>query len=350
MSGSGNLLLKRGTAIPSGNTSTPTLQKGMPAAQIQGISESTNQGLAQYNYENRFWMGCNTYGRNTTTGGIGTAEEDNTELYPFSGNPIDYGNVKRPLWMGAEIRAFVPVKFAQGDTYYTILKADWTAPSDVIIPTQKAIYEFVTDYVDNSGGGGDPVLYDINDTDKNGNTVTLGLSTGNVDGALYSGGKILIPDPNGDINFNAAALNYILKVVGLQGDSNNNTIVTLGWSSLTANFNEYLSATSGASVALLGSDGATKGPQTFLSPINIEQKLTVNGYTVDYISYPATIYSDNTEASIFDENITTLSIGGSASTITLGDASTSGSTITTIYGSTIINGSLQATEIDGGSF
>ena len=342
MSGSGNLLLKQkvgsAAANDGGIPNTGVLLEGMPAVQLVGLPPAieTANGSGLYpghslaNVSNRLWIGMGrTAWSEIGQGGVGWApNETGPSIGITYGGNITQQSATRPIWMGAEIRAQTPlVKGGANPTSsnaltYTILKASWDETtnnylnsfdpteagrgtvyaSDTVLVTQRATYNYVEGRITETFGGF------------------------------------------------AATLNYILKVVALENDQLNDTIVTLGWSSLTANFNEYLSATSGANVALLGSDGATKGPQTFSSPIIIEQKLTVNGYTIDYISYPATIYSDNTEASIFDENITTLSIGGSASTITLGDASTSGSTITTIYGSTIINGSLQATEIDGGSF
>ena len=143
MAGFGNLILKRGLVIP--NWSPVTLLEGMPAMQSVGVSVQTNLGTAYDNYPNRFWVGMDTYGRNTSTGGGGigsTGEFNGPGLYP--GNPTDWDSgPKRPLWIGAEIRAAIGVKKNANDSYFTIIKADWKTPSDYILVTQKAIYDYI---------------------------------------------------------------------------------------------------------------------------------------------------------------------------------------------------------------
>lgn len=310
MSGSGNLLLKskKGSAAANdgGIPNAGVLAEGMPALQLIGlppVNENIGSGVypghAIGNVSNRLWIGMNRTAWNelgaSSDGwatGTGSAATPGPVVGQIYGPNITAQGATRPIWMGAEIRAQEPlVKGGVDPTSsnaltYTILKASWDATTNDYLATF--------------------------------NPVDAGRGT------VYASDVVLVTQ--------RAIYNY---VEGRLAESAG------GFAT------QYASKTD---AAMLGEEGVSKGTQTFLSPINIEQKLTVNGYTVDEITYPATIYSDNTEASIFDENITTLSIGGSASTITLGDASTSGSTITTIYGSTIINGSLQATEIDGGSF
>ena len=306
MSGSGNLLLKQkvgsAAANDGGIPNTGVLSEGMPAVQLVGLPPAieTDNGSGLYpghslaNVSNRLWIGMGrTAWSEIGQGGVGWApNETGPSIGITYGGNITQQSATRPIWMGAEIRAQTPlVKGGANPTSsnaltYTILKASWD--------------ETTNNYLNS---------FDPTEAGR---------------GTVYASDTVLVTQ--------RATYNYVEGRI----------TETFGGFAAT-----YASKTD---AAMLGEEGVSKGTQTFLSPIRIEQKLTVNGYTVDYISYPATIYSDNTEASIFDENITTLSIGGSASTITLGDASTSGSTITTIYGSTIINGSLQATEIDGGSF
>ena len=156
MAGTGNLIIKRGTSIPYNGDSAPVLLKGMPAVQILGLSEtinaagSSNQGeYAKYNYPNRLWMGMDRYGGNSTDGSVGqdpaTAENllsGGLNIIPWTGGG-DYSyntaNKLKPLWMGAEIRAFTALKDDDGDTHFTVLKADWDAPSDYVLVTQQAI-------------------------------------------------------------------------------------------------------------------------------------------------------------------------------------------------------------------
>jgi len=157
MAGTGNLILKRGTSIPYNGDNTPVLLKGMPAVQILGLSETinaagnSNQGeFAKYNYPNRLWMGMDRYGGNSTDGSVGedpaTAEDFSTGGFGVVGwegqgnnYPYNTSNKLKPLWMGAEIRAFTALKDDNADTHFTVLKADWDSPSDYVLVTQQAI-------------------------------------------------------------------------------------------------------------------------------------------------------------------------------------------------------------------
>ena len=148
MSGTGNILLKRGTTIPYTHQAdevetSSVLPKAMPAVQIEGLSytsgyNTTNSGpYARDNYKNRLWMGM--YGYGTATAEIASTTEYGAVPFPNDGWQPNSTGSSRPLWMGAEIRAFLPVKDDASDAYHTILKADWNRPSDMVLVTQKAI-------------------------------------------------------------------------------------------------------------------------------------------------------------------------------------------------------------------
>jgi hypothetical protein len=342
MAGTGNLLLKRGTAEPSAG-STPTLLKSMPAAQIQGLSEATTAGLAKYNYENRLWLGCNTYGSNTSTGGVGSsgqgADREVTAI-SLSGNPSDYNGPKRPIWIGAEIRAFTPLKVSGDSTYYTILKADWDSPSDYVLVTQKAIASYVSTQV------GIPKLYEVGDTTLTGNTVKLRVSSVGWSGsALGTDSYIAFPDPAGDVDSNTPSAGSVM-IVGTIGGSGFNKQVIMNWASPSTFVSD---SNPSAKFALLGEDGALKGPQTFQSKLVVEQELEVNGYTSESITYGAKITSQAQDAYLFNENVLDLSIGGGASVISIGNPSSDSCTVT-VYDELIVTGNLEANSIDGGNF
>ena len=108
-------------------------------------------------------------------------------------------------------------------------------------------------------------------------------------------------------------------------------------------------------IALLGAPGAAIGTQSFLSPILIEQKLTVNAFSVNSVEQPATIHSESIDASIFDLNVETITLGGSAISIDIGNDSTANDTTTTIYGDLVVTGNsylgvIDLGLIDGGNF
>lgn len=265
--GTGNLILKRGLTIPNW-TPSPVLLEGMPAMQSVGVSvQVLTTGTSYDNYPNRLWIGMDTYGRNIETGGGGstsTGEFNGPGIYV---QPADYDTgPKRPLWIGAEIRAAVAVKRDISDQFYTILKADWKNPSDYVLVTQKTIHNYVN-----------------------------GLGLGPTTGELPDGG-----------------------------------------------------------LAVLGSDGAAKGKQSFGSAIGIENYLELTGYTQNGVNKPATITTAaTTAASIFDTEITDLSMGGAAEFIEIGDGSTDGNTATTVYGQLTVTGpTILSTDtvIDGGTF
>ena len=357
MAGIGNLRLKRGGLLPNEGV----LIHGAPAVQLQGLSTTINlagtSNAGEYafnNYQNRLWVGINGYGCSAVdatgaTGSTGGTAEFTTVPYPATGGALACPSAgsTRPVWMGAEIRAHTAVKENAADTYYTILKADWNNPSDYVLVTQKAIKEYV------STAMGSPVLYEINGGTTN--TVSLGLSTydfADDSGAAFAGGKILLPDPNYDIQGNTAATGYLLAVDSVVNTNTANTIVHLTWKPGTLFVTKSeIGLTSDSNVALLGADGATKGTQSFQSPIGIENYLDLRAYTDEFNSNnPATIKSStSTAASIFDTNVLDLTVGGEADNITIGDATTDGNTTTTIYGNLVVTGTTE-TIIDGGTF
>jgi hypothetical protein len=354
MAGTGNLLLKRGGLLPNEGV----LIHGMPAVQLQGLSTTVdlagNSNAGEYaynNYQNRLWVGVNGYGCSGSGSGSGGSTGGTPE---FGVSPYASGAASacpsaggtRPIWMGAEIRAHTAVKENAGDTYFTILKADWNNPSDYVLVTQKAIKE----YVSTVAGSSAPVLYEIDGGTAN--TVTLGLSTADSSddaGALFSGGKILLPDPNMDIQQNAAAAGYLIAVDSVVNPNDIDTIVHLKWQPTTVFVTKSgIGLTNDSNVALLGDDGATKGPQTFQSPIGIENYLDLRGYTdANNQNNPATIKSStSTAASIFDTGVLDISMGGAAELIEIGDASTDGATATTIYGDLSVTGTATVGDID----
>jgi hypothetical protein len=312
MAGTGNLLLKKkvgsAAANDGGIPNTAVLAEGMPALQLVGLppvneSNAGSNGLyaghAIANVTNRLWIGMNrtAWGELGQSGG-GWAPNSGPNVSVFYGNNVTQQSATRPIWMGAEIRAWTPlVKGAADPTgndalTYTVLKASWDTDTN----------DFLSSY--------DPVSL--------GRVASLG--------AIYASDEVLVTQ---------RAIWYYVE--GRLAQS------IVGFNSTFATKTE---------AALLGSEGALKGSQTFLSPINVEQKLTVNGYTENSVNYPATIYSDNAEASIFNENVSSLTIGGSASTINIGNQSTSTSS-TTIYGDLTVTADLNmssTTIIDGGTY
>jgi hypothetical protein len=313
MAGTGNLLLKKkvgsAAANDGGIPNAGTLPESMPAVQIVGlppVNESFNSSLSLYpghpiaNVTNRLWIGMNTSAWTATGGSSGSGWSPNsapsaTVMY---GTDVTNQAANRPIWMGAEIRAWTPlVKGGAEPTTsdsltYTILKASW----------DPATNDYLASY--------DPVA-----------AVRVPSLA-----AIYASDEVLVTQ---------RAIWYYVE--GRLAQS------IVGFNSTYATKTE---------AALLGSEGALKGTQTFLSPINVEQKLTVNGYTENSVNYPATIYSDNAEASIFNENVSSLTIGGSTSTIAIGNQSTSTSS-TTIYGDLTVTADLNMssnTIIDGGTY
>lgn len=162
--GTGNLILKRGTAIPDG--SPASLLKAMPAVQLIGLSPISNDGSvfntgdtkAFANYPNRLWVGMDALGGTSqaegSSGTGGTSGGVVPALPPGSGGAISSQLATRPIWMGAEIRANVAV-FHPDDTgtsaVPTVLEADWTNPSDYVLVTQKSIQSYVSSQVSGKG-------------------------------------------------------------------------------------------------------------------------------------------------------------------------------------------------------
>jgi hypothetical protein len=190
MAGTGNLILKRGSGIPSDvqNSGTLTLLKGMPAVQIVGLSRPSNlaaSAIGEYafdNYPNRLWIGFDGYGAlGTSVGGVGGAGSESYNLSPT------YDATKRPIWMGAEIRADAAVYRTDTSSALNyvpaVFRADWTNAVDTVLVTQKAIKTYVDAQV---GGKGSMSYFNVSadfngeDTSSIGNNTTLSIlgSTG----------------------------------------------------------------------------------------------------------------------------------------------------------------------------
>jgi hypothetical protein len=401
MAGTGNLILKRGTVMPydytqdntAGDTDTKIILKGMPAAQIVGLSEffssgSGLNGVAKYNYPNRLWLGMDGYGSND----IGTGAESDTTfnntiystVYPYTPAMTTTTRQTRPLWMGAEIRAYYPLKEdggANGD--YVVLKADWNKPSDYVLVTQKAIsamplrvYERKldpTDTVAPDAAGNNREFIEFSSWANQGtlsegsqSTFNSNLANKSVVSTRYcfpdigTGGASTSANDNpfgtttsyapSNTDGGPTSMLCSIKVYDTAAAGEPPT-VQLGFVSTIVAFNAYLADPAGAKVALLGSDGAAKGPQSFQSPVAIENYLDLLPYSdLSNPSYPATIKSSvATAASIFDTNVLDLTIGGEADNIKIGDTTTDGNTTTTIYGNLVVTGTTE-TIIDGGTF
>lgn len=172
--GTGNLILKRGTTIPE----SALLPKAMPAVQLVNISPvNTTGGTPEYayvNFPNRLWIGmegltCGSGGFSGYETGSGSSGGGNLgSILPC--DQLGTQDLNRPLWMGAEIRAFEEVYEDVGDTVPIILKADWTNPSDVIVVTQKAIHQYIQDSVV-KGNNSTVVL--VETVDVTGDTITI---------------------------------------------------------------------------------------------------------------------------------------------------------------------------------
>lgn len=397
MADPGTIILKRGSNMPynytqddtSGDTETKVLLKGEPGAQIVGLSQffrsgSGINGVAKFNYPNRLWMGVNGYAPS------GSEETDTTfdnvtysGVYSYGGGTDETVDFSRPLWMGAEIRAYQPLKEDGGSNGdYVILKADWNKPSDFVLVTQKAIsamplrvYERNLDPTNTTPPDSSATNREFMEFGSWSNTGTAGsnqsATTFNSSFAnrVTTSVKYCFPDLTGNDNGNGSQTtswipgnsfsgppHYLLcsrEVFAAQGGEP--ATVQLGFIPSVNAFDAYLADNAGAKVALLGSDGAAKGTQSFQSPIAIENALDLLAYTdISNPSNPATIKSSTaTAASIFDTGVLDISLGGASELIEIGDGSTNGNTATTIYGELTVTGPTNLstdTVIDGGTF
>lgn len=161
MAGNGNLLLKRKlgsdaietvAGLRPGIPTNGNLSETMPAFQFVGlppVDRTTGMVTAGLNVPNRLWIGTNRLAKDATTPWEGGATPSIT---------VPTNNANRPLWIGAEIRAFAPVHKNSTYTFtgttppasppavddvYTVLKADWASPSDYVLVTQKAIWGYI---------------------------------------------------------------------------------------------------------------------------------------------------------------------------------------------------------------
>jgi len=245
MAGTGNLILKRGVNMPydktqdsGGTETTPVLLKGMPAAQIigsvWGLTSSDNAILPGYaldNYPNRLWIGTDEYAKDNPTYGGGAEAFDDIGLSvePYTGETAPTHptiNETRPIWMGAEIRAYTPLfedtsNGSVGSTGpYVVLKADWDRPSDYVLATQKAISRMPLRYYSNAtvDPAGPPTAY----------TPYIEFSgwNGSTDGALARSTQYLFPSTD------APTIGHVLKISSVTaGTVPGAQIVKLQWAS-----------------------------------------------------------------------------------------------------------------------
>jgi len=413
MADPGTIILKRGINMPYDNAQDDTpneisgakLFKGEPGAQIVGLSEYFDQvanatGVAKNNYPNRLWMGMQGYG-----GSVSPSESEPVNVFTpsssinaniYAGSPdTTTTRLTRPLWMGAEIRAYQPLKedgSGLSNYDYVILKADWNKPSDYVLVTQKAIsamplraYERKLDATDTTPPDGADDAKEFVEFGSWSNPFASGGSYSNKDtvgqdpqikaDASFSKNmmnrtqtpgsiKYCFPDLNASDEYsdssgigfynpfglaasggiNTSILGCInLRTAYSSGDGTAavgepTTLVQLGFFSMSNLLTSSLEISNKNSVAILGSDGVIKGPQIFQSPIGIDNYLELNSYSVGEVTYPATIKSANSSASIFDTNVTDISIGGASELIEIGDQTTDGTTSTVIYGDLTVTG------------
>jgi len=358
MAGTGNLLLKRGTNMPYditqdnvvNNNNSKVLLKGMPASQIVGLSPyyKTWSGFDKYvgtstlDVPNRLWVGTDGFASSDPESGQGGVNESDTYApLPTTGNITTNNTIgyTRPLWMGAEIRASEAVKDNNGTSgEFVILKANWDKPSDYVLVTQKAIAKMPIRVYENTADGGGGNIYK--------EYVEFG-GYGSTEGFITYSTKLFFPDYSSALGPGVGTLLAVSSQAA--GTNNGPNKVFLNWVLPGAALQSFLQTPEALDIALLGSSGQTKGPQTFQSQVVIEQALEVNGYTDNSVTYGARITSQTEDAYIFNENVLDLSIGGSASVISIGNPSSDSCTVT-VYDELVVTGNLQANSIDGGSF
>lgn len=405
MADTGTIILKRGINMPynfsqddlANDADPKILFKGEPGSQIVGLSEyftgTDKNGIAFNNFPNRLWLGMNGYGRSTSS----PPESEPSNVFTPSTSQTLYNGTPsvptiqntRPLWMGAEIRAYQPLKEdALNNGGYVVLKADWNRPSDYVLVTQKAIsamplraYERKLDATDTTPPDGSDNTKEFiefgtwsnpfvsggswtNSTNSSQTDADFTFSTNMMNRVQSIGNvKYCFPDmvatdewstSSGIITYYPSGLAQtggfasLLGCVSLRtpySDASGTpavgeptTVVQLGFFGMNNLLTSTLEISTKQSVAILGSDGAVKGPQVFQSPIGIDNYLELNSYSDGVNTYPATIKSANTTASIFDTNVTDISIGGSSELIEIGDQSTGGNTSTVIYGDLTVTG------------
>jgi hypothetical protein len=297
MAGNGNLILKRGTTVPDNaqNLGTTTLLKGMPAVQLVGLSRTSNLAgtdvgpYAYDTYANRLWVGMDAYG---SLGSNETGAGGSGGLSPM-GFSSPTGAETRAIWMGAEIRAHAPV-YSPGESAPThsptVLQVDWAHPSDLVLVTQKAIYEWAS----GTFGSGTSITTENDDA-----TTTLypvfATGTGSITPKVDTDG----------ISYNAAT-----DTLTLVGDLavNGGDITTTNATATLFNTNATTVNIAGAGTSV--SIGAATGTTT------INNDLAVTGGDI-------TTTSTGT-ATIFNTNATALNIGGgvTSGTINFGTNST----------------------------
>jgi hypothetical protein len=284
MAGTGNLLLKRGTTVPTDGQ----LNKSMPAVQLFGPSPVSNAtGKAYINYPNRLWMGMDgtTPGVNqegctgTTYFNFSNAEAGSIGVIPTSvqscqDTPVTINNT-RPLWMGAEIRAFAAVDTGSAGGAPTILEADWANPSDYVLVTQKSIHSWVTSLA----GSGTVKLY------EDGNPGAEDYIEIKAPQSITTPYTLVYPDqlPTSNAGGKTLSIDQVANNVAtlVWTDPGNaasaNTVAISTASNNTAYNVTFVNATSGNATVSVDSSGFTYNPSTnTLAAANITGNLTGN--------------------------------------------------------------------------
>jgi len=317
------------------STATTGANLSITAGSITGGSLATGMRIEVYN---------------STTGAILPILAEGTHLYSGGGN--SWTVLPRPTVTVQGNPVGTALSFKAYPNPYVVLKANWDRPSDYVLVTQKAIATMPLRVWEEKGdpmfgtSAGVKEYVDFSAWDGS-------ASTEPTDRTISNNTVIYFPDATNYISPTAGQTDAIL-VANIANTGSEPKRIYLKWSTTAAALQSYTSATSGSDFALLGSNGATKGKQTFLSPIGIENYLELLPYSDGVSNLPATIKSTTVgAASIFDENITDLSIGGAAELIEIGNGSTGGNTATTIYGELTVTGPTNLssdTVIDGGTF
>jgi len=395
--GTGNLILKRGTVVPDNTqngASSATLVKGMPAVQLVGLSRTSNlagNAVGPYAYDtyaNRLWVGMDAFGTlsssETGAGGVGS-------IGSLSFSPPT-GSETRAIWMGAEIRAtaavYSPGEAAPNDSP-TVLQADWNHPSDLVLVTQKSIYDWATSTFGSSGSvtasssNTASIVYPLFVTTVGSSTTlladdsTTALSYVPSTGTLTIAGDLAVNGPtSADIttitttatvfNTNATTLSMggAATQINLGGSAptviiastksgsptltfncDTNGTVTISSDATTGRGDIFTNittgtinlATGGASITNIGGAGGSVVVGTTAG----NSSLTIRGNASSGTATLAT-NSGVTTANVFNTNATTLNLGGAATTVSLG-AATGTTTInnanTVVTGDLAVNGS-----------
>ncbi len=337
MAGTGNLILKRGTAIPTDGL----LAKAMPAVQLIGPSP-VDGGQAYVNYPNRLWIGSDgtsaPNANNCTTGNFSFqyAEADSGTATDLSAliqcqNTGATINNTRPLWMGAEIRAAVAVDDVTATGTPTILEADWVNPSDYILVTQKSIHTWAMAQFAKGTGGGSVKLFENSDP-QSANFIELRAPSGTVTSYDLIYPAALPASPSGKaLTIQSVAGTDATLTWSDPGSAASAAAVEIGSTSTNASYYiPYTSATSGNGTLNVDTSTLTYNPD---SNTITTSKYALNGSTSGTVTLQAPATA-GTSTITFPANTT-------GTVITTGDSGTVTSTM--IADGTIVNADISAT-------